>query len=235
MLIQRILPGKFGAAVKGMYKFSGVVDLVSGWDTPAVNRGVAEVRRVIGNEANTTGLAPLMSVDTEFPVWGDRSVALIQVGNPEYAMLVRTRIGKRKLRTLPRQLCALLRDPSIEKVGSRIKADVTKINTAWPDAKIDAEAHNYMELKPIVLEKCPTRSNKYGLKDMCKSVLGYDLDKSPKLQCSDWRKGADLTEDQIRYAAGNLNPNRNRNPFGNRVPIPFPNPTACNPKRGRGP
>ena len=202
MPMQRILQMKFDAQV---YKFKGTVDTVSGWDTLDVNQCVAKLRRIIGKESALTGLAPLISVDTEYPAWGiDRSVALIQVGNPEYALLVRTRIGKSKLQHLPPDLIDLLRDPSIEKVGSCINADVTKINKAFPAAKLDAATHNYFELKPIVRGKCPTRNNKYGLQDMCRRVLDCDLEKDRKLRCSNWKQEETLSEDQMRYAAGDV-------------------------------
>jgi ribonuclease D len=48
---------------------------------------------------------------------------------------------------------------------------------------------------------CRTYTDRHGLKDLCREILGVDLSKQQ--QSSDW--GAeDLTEDQIRYAASDV-------------------------------
>lgn len=46
-----------------------------------------------------------------------------------------------------------------------------------------------------------TNTERHGLKDLCKELLGVDLSKQQ--QCSDWGASA-LTEDQVAYAASDV-------------------------------
>ena len=47
-----------------------------------------------------------------------------------------------------------------------------------------------------------TYTNKHGLKDLINELLGIELDKSS--QSSDWGSDADLTSEQIEYAANDV-------------------------------
>jgi ribonuclease D len=93
------------------------------------------------------------------------------------------------------RLCALLADPAILKIFHFARFDV-------------AVLHHFLgvQVAPIWCTKIASRlvrtyTDRHGLKDLSREVLGIELNKQE--QSSDW--GADeLSEAQLRYAAGDV-------------------------------
>ena len=92
-------------------------------------------------------------------------------------------------------LKALLRDPNILKLFHFARFDLAVIQ-------------NYLGVmcRPVYCTKIASRlvrtfTDRHGLKDLCREVLGIDLSK--QMQSSDW--GAPkLTDEQLRYAASDV-------------------------------
>ena len=220
----QILRVIFDVPMKGVYQFRGKVDVVHGWNIDDVDRCVLELRENIKRTSQHNGSKPMISVDTEFPDEGDRSTALIQVGNENYAVLIRVRVGERRCDKLPQSIVELLNDSVIEKVGSCITQvgsyithlllthshlsstyptslqDVTRINNVYGQDLID-HGSNYVELKPIVKKLYPGFES-YGLKEMSKIVLGVGKDET--VRRSNWSTNSDLSKEQIKYAASDV-------------------------------
>jgi ribonuclease D len=93
------------------------------------------------------------------------------------------------------RLKALLADPKILKLFHFARFDLAAI-----------EHYLGVTCTPVYCTKiasrlCRTYTDRHGLKDLCREILGIDLSKQQ--QSSDW--GADeLTEEQIRYAASDV-------------------------------
>jgi ribonuclease D len=93
------------------------------------------------------------------------------------------------------RLTALLADPKILKLFHFARFDLAAI-----------EHYLGVTCTPVYCTKiasrlCRTYTDRHGLKDLCREILGIDLSKQQ--QSSDW--GADeLTEEQIRYAASDV-------------------------------
>ena len=143
----------------------------------------------------------ICSLDAEWPTVAhsdDHSVALIQVGNEHFALLVRTRIGVNKVSELPSSLLSLINDTNIDKVGPNIGGDKTRINNAWPGS---ITATNFINLMTIARQKLP-HLKKYKLQDLSMNVLGRSVDKS--MQISNWSRADSLSTDQEMYAAADF-------------------------------
>jgi len=111
---------------------------------------------------------------------GDGNAHLVQVANPVNPCL---------------NLSALLADNKVTKLFHFARFDVTMLN------------HNIARIAgPIYCTKiasklCRTYTDRHGLKDLCRELLGIDISKQQ--QSSDW--GADtLTTEQQAYAAGDV-------------------------------
>ncbi|MET0547571.1 MAG: ribonuclease D [Caulobacterales bacterium] len=92
-------------------------------------------------------------------------------------------------------LKALLADPAIEKIFHFARFDLGMIRL-----------HLGVDCRPVYCTKIASRlvrtyTDRHGLKDLTKEVLGHDLKKEQ--QSSDWG-AADLTEAQLAYAASDV-------------------------------
>jgi len=111
---------------------------------------------------------------------GDGVCHLVQLAPGEYAA--------------PR-LCAMLADPALLKLFHFGRFDI-------------AVLHHYLGVLtgPVYCTKIASKlvrtfTDRHGLKDLCRDLLGVDLSKQQ--QSSDW--GApDLTDEQLRYAASDV-------------------------------
>ncbi len=92
-------------------------------------------------------------------------------------------------------LCALLTDPDVLKIFHFARFDIAVL-----------QAYLGLICKPVYCTKIASKlsrtyTDKHGLRDNCKELLGFDLNKQQ--QSSDW--GADdLTDDQKKYAASDV-------------------------------
>jgi ribonuclease D len=111
---------------------------------------------------------------------GDGNAHLVQFGRGPYAA--------------PR-LAALLADPTVLKLFHFGRFDIAML-----------EHHLGVRCEPVYCTKIAARlvrtfTDRFGLKDLCKELLGIDLSKQQ--QTSDW--GAEtLTEEQLAYAASDV-------------------------------
>ncbi len=139
-------------------------------------------------------LGPLVAVDSEtmgLVVPRDR-LCLVQLSSGDgEAHLVR--IPKRG-HEAPR-LAALMRDPSVTKLFHYARFDIAAIGHwlgAWPQP---------VYCTKVASKLVRTYTDRHGLKDLCREILGVDLSKQQ--QSSDW--GADrLSDEQLRYAASDV-------------------------------
>lgn len=89
----------------------------------------------------------------------------------------------------------LIANPGIEKLFHFARFDVAILQ-----AYLQVEISNIYCTK-IASRLCRTYTDKHGLRELCRTLLGIELNKEQ--QTSDW--GADtLTEDQQRYAANDV-------------------------------
>ena len=93
------------------------------------------------------------------------------------------------------RLCALLRDPCVVKLFHFARFDLAMI-------------YRYLGImvSPVYCTKIASRiartfSDRHGLRDLCKDLLGIDLSKQQ--QSSDWGAPT-LTDEQLRYAASDV-------------------------------
>lgn len=89
-------------------------------------------------------------------------------------------------------LTALLADPSIVKIFHFARFDIAALLN-----------HFGVETTPVWCTKIASRltrtmTDRHGLKDLCKDIVGIDISKQQ--QSSDWGAGS-LTDDQLLYAA----------------------------------
>jgi ribonuclease D len=92
-------------------------------------------------------------------------------------------------------LKALLRDPSVLKIFHFARFDIASI-----------KAYLGVDCKPVYCTKTASRlartfTDKHGLKDLCKDLLGVEISKQQ--QSSDWGAKV-LSEDQLSYAASDV-------------------------------
>ena len=139
-------------------------------------------------------LGPIVAVDTETMGLNPRRdrLCLVQLssgdGNCE---LVQIPQGARHAPNLTR----LMQDPAVLKIFHFARFDVTALKQGLGIA-----------CRPIYCTKIASRlvrtfTDRHGLKDLCKDLLGIELSKQQ--QSSDW--GApELTPEQLRYAASDV-------------------------------
>jgi ribonuclease D len=92
-------------------------------------------------------------------------------------------------------LCRLLEDQSITKIFHFARFDIAALNAAFG-----------VVCQPVFCTKVASRlvrtyTDKHGLKELCKELLGVDLSKAQ--QSSDWG-ASDLTAEQQQYAASDV-------------------------------
>lgn len=92
-------------------------------------------------------------------------------------------------------LKALLRDPTILKIFHFARFDIASI-----------KAYLGVDCKPVYCTKTASRlartfTDKHGLKDLCKDLLGIEISKQQ--QSSDWGAKV-LSEEQLSYAASDV-------------------------------
>jgi ribonuclease D len=139
-------------------------------------------------------LGPVVAVDTETMGLNPRRdrLCLVQLssgdGNCE---LVQIPQGARQAPNLTR----LMQDPAVLKIFHFARFDVTALKQGLG-----------IDCRPIYCTKIASRlvrtfTDRHGLKDLCKDLLGIELSKQQ--QSSDW--GApELTPEQLRYAASDV-------------------------------
>ncbi len=139
-------------------------------------------------------LGPVVAIDSEtmgLNPWRDR-LCLVQLssGNGECHLV---QFDRGPLNA-PR-LSALLADPATLKLLHFARFDVAMLLR-----------HLGVQTKPIYCTKTASRlvrtmTDRHGLKDLCKDLLGVDLSKQQ--QMSDWG-GAKLSDEQMSYAASDV-------------------------------
>lgn len=140
---------------------------------------------------NGLGFGESVAVDTEtqgLSLVRDR-LCLVQLsagdGHCHLVQLAEKDRGAPNLRTL-------LADPNVEKIFHYARFDVAMIQKCLN-----------IEVKPVFCTKIASKlartyTGGHGLKDVCREIMGVDMDKQQ--QSSDWA-AEDLTRDQLRYAA----------------------------------
>lgn len=89
----------------------------------------------------------------------------------------------------------LLTDKSILKIFHYARFDISILNYTF-DIKV-----NPIYCTKIASKLCRTYTDKHGLKNLCKDILGIELSKQE--QTSDWGKNT-LSNEQLKYAAGDV-------------------------------
>ncbi len=122
------------------------------------------------------------SFNADQPHYG---TSLLQLSGPEKAYLFRI-----KKLGMPRQLCAILSDRSIVKVGAAIQEDIRGLQRVHGFV-----AQSFVDLQQIAPD--------YGIQDkavkkLTAIILGFKISKAQQL--SNW-EAEELTEPQKRYAA----------------------------------
>jgi ribonuclease D len=139
-------------------------------------------------------LGPVVAVDTEAMglVHGRDRLCLVQLSAGDgVCHLVQIRKGQH---TAPR-LQALLQDPAVLKLFHFARFDVALL---WHDLGIRTAP---LYCTKIASKRARTYTDRHGLRELCKELLGVDLQKQQ--QTSDW--GADvLSEAQLAYAASDV-------------------------------
>ncbi len=97
-----------------------------------------------------------------------------------------------KKRKTPKNLVALLSDKKIKKIFHYARFDVAIIRKSF-----GFYCENLFCTK-IASKLVRTYTDKHGLKDLCKEILGVDLNKAQ--QSSDW-SSEELSDQQIKYAS----------------------------------
>ncbi|GAB5470657.1 MAG: ribonuclease D [Rhodospirillales bacterium] len=147
-----------------------------------------------GDLPASVDLGPVVAVDSETMglVTGRDRLCLVQLSSGDgEAHLVQIALGQQEA---PR-LAALMSDPAITKLFHYARFDVATIGAhlgAWPQP---------IYCTKIASKLVRTYTDRHGLKDLCRELLGVDLSKQQ--QSSDW--GApDLSDEQLRYAASDV-------------------------------
>ncbi|MEO1192063.1 MAG: ribonuclease D [Pseudomonadota bacterium] len=139
-------------------------------------------------------LGPLVAVDSETMglILGRDRLCLVQLSSGDgEAHLVQIAQGQREA---PR-LAALMADPNVTKLFHYARFDVAMIGDhlgAWPQP---------IYCTKIASKLARTYTDRHGLKDLCRELLGVDLSKQQ--QSSDWG-ASDLSDEQLRYAASDV-------------------------------
>jgi ribonuclease D len=113
-------------------------------------------------------------------------------GTSHLVQIPRTEPGR--IHEAPR-LKALLEDPKVLKIFHFARFDLAAM-----------KAYLGVECRPVYCTKIASKmtrsyTDRHGLKDLCKELLDVDLSKQQ--QSSDWGH-AELTEEQLRYAASDV-------------------------------
>lgn len=139
-------------------------------------------------------LGPLVAVDSETmglqPTRDRLCLVQLSAGDGE-AHLVRIAAGQR---AAPR-LAALMIDPAVTKLFHYARFDIAAIGHhlgAWPGP---------VYCTKVASKLVRTYTDRHGLKDLCRELLGQDLSKQQ--QSSDWG-AAELNDEQLRYAASDV-------------------------------
>ena len=139
----------------------------------------------IGIDTETTGLSLVR----------DR-LCLIQISSGDNnCHLVKFDVDFFQKGNTPTNLVKLLSDKKISKIFHFARFDLAIIKKF-----LNVSCENVFCTK-IASKLVRTYTDKHGLKDLCKELLGIDLNKSQ--QCSDWSSD-DLSNNQISYAASDV-------------------------------
>ncbi len=148
----------------------------------------------VGDLPPDVDLGPLVAVDSEtmgLAVRRDR-LCLVQLsGGDGSAHLVQIRQGQKDA---PR-LAALMSDSGVTKLFHYARFDIAAIGHhlgAWPAP---------VYCTKVASKLVRTYTDRHGLKDLCRELLGVDLSKQQ--QTSDWG-AAELSDEQLRYAASDV-------------------------------
>lgn len=120
-------------------------------------------------------------------------LCLVQLSDPEnHVTVVRIERGQKAAPNLKQ----LLEKPDIYKIFHFARFDVATLRY-----------HLNIWVKPIFCTKIASKlartySPKHGLKDLVQELTGIELDKSA--QSSDWGNAANLSDQQLRYAANDV-------------------------------
>lgn len=148
----------------------------------------------VGDLPEGLDLGPLVAVDSEtmgLVMQRDR-LCLVQLSSGN---------GEAHLVQIPKddtgapRLAALMRDPAVTKLFHYARFDIAAIGQAldaWPAP---------VYCTKVASKLVRTYTDRHGLKDLCRELLGQDLSKQQ--QSSDW--GAErLSDEQLRYAASDV-------------------------------
>ena len=139
----------------------------------------------VGIDTETTGLSLIR----------DR-LCLIQISSgDDNCHLVKFDVDFFQKRTPPKNLVKLLSDTEVSKIFHFARFDLAIIKKF-----LDVSCENIFCTK-IASKLVRTYTDKHGLKDLCKELLGIDLNKSQ--QSSDWSNES-LSNNQISYAASDV-------------------------------
>jgi ribonuclease D len=138
--------------------------------------------------------ASSVAVDTEtmgLNYQRDR-LCLVQLCAPGLVTIIRIALGQASAPHLQR----LMEAPHITKVFHFARFDVAQLRYRLG-----------METTPIFCTKIASKlvrtySSRHGLKELVFQLAGVDLDKSA--QCSDWGNAANLSDEQLHYAANDV-------------------------------
>ncbi|MDX2244886.1 MAG: ribonuclease D [Leptolyngbyaceae cyanobacterium bins.302] len=120
-------------------------------------------------------------------------LCLVQLSDPEHHVtVIRIERGQKAAPNLK----LLLEQPSIQKIFHFARFDVATLRY-----------HLDIQVNPIFCTKIASKlartySPKHGLKDLVQELTGVELDKSA--QSSDWGNAANLSDEQLRYAANDV-------------------------------
>jgi len=137
-----------------------------------------------------------LAVDTEAMglYHGRDRLCLIQICNESnLTSCIKIEIGNRKASRIQN----LLEDEKIMKIFHYARFDVATLK-----CNLEIDTQNIFCTK-IASKLARTYTNKHGLKDLVNELLGIELDKSS--QSSDWGREENLSQDQINYAANDVN------------------------------
>jgi ribonuclease D len=147
-----------------------------------------------GDLPTNLSLGSVVAVDTETMGLNPRRdrLCLVQLsGGDGNCELVQIPQGAHQAPNLTR----LMEDPAVLKIFHFARFDVTALKQGLG-----------IDCRPIYCTKIASRlvrtfTDRHGLKDLCKDLLGIELSKQQ--QSSDWG-AAELTSEQLRYAASDV-------------------------------
>jgi ribonuclease D len=147
-----------------------------------------------GDLPTNLSLGSVVAVDTETMGLNPRRdrLCLVQLsGGDGNCELVQIPQGSHQAPNLTR----LMEDPAVLKIFHFARFDVTALKQGLG-----------IDCRPIYCTKIASRlvrtfTDRHGLKDLCKDLLGIELSKQQ--QSSDWG-AAELTSEQLRYAASDV-------------------------------